>query len=107
MGSNPVKHSGFGFAVAQVEDVLFCFEPHYEDEAKCKVFIMNTGFHSYANTTDFEMKSFVLSLAFIMRFTATRKWPIQWRLKARVALSLNTTNTSFDTLANLKWLQKC
>ena len=53
-----------------------CFEPHYESEAKCKVFIMKISFHSYANRTNFHMNSFALSLAFIMRFTATRKWPI-------------------------------
>ena len=54
-----------------------CFEPHYDSEAKCKVIIMKISFHSYANKTNFHMKSFALSLAFIMRFTATRKWPIQ------------------------------
>ena len=32
--------------------------------------------HSYANKTNFHMKAFALSLAFIMRFTVTRKWPI-------------------------------
>ena len=53
-----------------------CFEPHYESEAKCKVFVMKISFHSYANKTNFHMKSFALSLAFIVRFTATRKWPI-------------------------------
>ena len=53
-----------------------CFEPHYESEAKCKVFIHKIIFHSYANKTNFHMKSFALSLAFIMRLTATRKWPI-------------------------------
>ena len=52
------------------------FEPHYESEAKCKVFVMKIGFHSNANKTNFHMKSFALSLAFIVRFTATRKWPI-------------------------------
>ena len=54
-----------------------CCEPHNESEAKCKVFIMKISFHSYANKTNFHMKSFALSLAFIMRFTATRKWPIE------------------------------
>ena len=54
-----------------------CCEPHYESEAKCKVFIMKISFHSYANKTEFQMKSFALSLAFIMRFAATRKWPIE------------------------------
>ena len=53
-----------------------CFEPHYESEVKCKVFVMKISFHSYANKTNFHMKSFALSLAFIVRFTATRKWPI-------------------------------
>ena len=53
-----------------------CFETHYESEAKCKVFIVKISFHSYANKTNFHMKSFTLSLAFIVRFTTTRKWPI-------------------------------
>ena len=38
---------------------------------------MKITFHSYANKTNFHMKSFALSLAFIVRFLATRKWPIQ------------------------------
>ena len=45
-------------------------------EAKCKVFIMKISFHSYENKTNCYMKNIVLSVAFIMRFTATRKWPI-------------------------------
>ena len=49
-------------------------EPHYESEAKCKVFIMKISFHSYASKTNFNMKNFALSLTFIMRFTATWKW---------------------------------
>ena len=53
-----------------------CFEPHCESEAKCKVFVMKIIFHSYANKTNFHIKSFALSLAFRVRFTATRKWPI-------------------------------
>ena len=52
------------------------FELHYESEAKCKVFVMKISFHSYENITNFHMKSFALSLAFIVRFSATRKWPI-------------------------------
>ena len=55
---------------------LSCFEPPYAREAKCKVFVMKINFHSYANKTNFHMKSFALSLAFIVRFIATRKWPI-------------------------------
>ena len=53
-----------------------CFELHYESEAKCKVFIAKIIFFLYSNKTNFHMKSSALSLAFIMRFTATRKWPI-------------------------------
>ena len=38
---------------------------------------MKISIHSYANKTNFHMKSFALSLAyFIVRFTATQKWPI-------------------------------
>ena len=37
---------------------------------------MKISFHSYANETNFHLKSFARSLAFIVRFTATRKWPI-------------------------------
>ena len=45
-----------------------CFEPHFQSEAKCKVFIMKISFHSNANKSNFHMKRFALSLAFIMRF---------------------------------------
>ena len=61
-----------------------CFEPHYESEAKCKVFVMKISFHSYANKTN--MKSFSLSLPFIARFTATRKWPIKHQLRLCVII---------------------
>ena len=50
-----------------------CFEPHYESEVNCKAFIVKLSVHSYANKTNFHMKSFALSLAFIMRFKATWK----------------------------------
>ena len=53
-----------------------CFEPRYESEAKGKVLSIKISFHSYANNNNFHMKSFALNLAFIMRFNATRKWPI-------------------------------
>ena len=56
--------------------LLSCCEPHCESEANCKVFVMKINFHSYANKTNFDMKSFALSLAFMMRYKATRKWPI-------------------------------
>ena len=40
-------------------------------------YCMKISFHSNANKTNYHMKSFALSLAFIVRFTATRKWPIK------------------------------
>ena len=43
-----------------------CFEPHYENKAKCKVFVMKSSFYSYANKIYFHTKSFALSLAFIV-----------------------------------------
>ena len=52
------------------------FEPHYESEAKFKVFIVRISFHSYVNKTNFHVKNFALSLAFIMRLTTTWNWPI-------------------------------
>ena len=39
-------------------------------------FYHENQFHSYASKTNFHMKRFVFSLAFIMRFTATPKCPI-------------------------------
>ena len=52
-------------------------KPHYKSEVKCKGFVMKISFHSYANKTNFHMKSFALSLALIGRFTATWKWPME------------------------------
>ena len=37
-------------------------------------FVMIISFHSYANKPNFHLKSFALSLAFIMRFRATQKY---------------------------------
>ena len=53
-----------------------CYEPHYTSEAKCKDFIFQISFHSYANKTNFHMKTFALRLAFIVRFTVAQKWSI-------------------------------
>ena len=39
---------------------LSCFEPHYKSKAKCKVFFKKISFLSYANKTNFHMKSFAL-----------------------------------------------
>ena len=35
-----------------------CCEPQYQSESKCKIFNMKISFHSYANKTNFHMKSF-------------------------------------------------
>ena len=40
------------------------------------VFILKLSSHSYAKITNFQMKGFALSLAFVTRFKATRKWPL-------------------------------
>ena len=53
-----------------------CCEPHYESEAKCKTFHMKISFVCIWMKTNFHNKNFALSLAFIMRFKATRKWSI-------------------------------
>ena len=37
---------------------------------------MKISFHSYANKTNVHIERFALSLAFIMKFTTTWKWPI-------------------------------
>ena len=42
---------------------------------------MKISFHSYANKTNFHVRSFALNLAFMARFTATWKWPIEVTLQ--------------------------
>ena len=65
-----------------------CCEPHYESEAKCKVFIVKISCFSHANKTNLHMKSFPLSLAFIMRFTATQKLPINTDVDRHVSVNI-------------------
>ena len=65
------------------------FERHCESEAPCIVFIVKISFHSYANyKTTFHFKSFARSLA-LMRFKATRKWPIPCLLDITVKFENN------------------
>ena len=45
-----------------------------------KFLFYKISFHSYVNKTNFHMKSFALSLAFIIKLTATRKWPIDFNI---------------------------
>ena len=40
------------------------FPPHCISEAKCKVFVMKISFRSYANKTNFHMKSMAISVSF-------------------------------------------
>ena len=54
-----------------------CIEPHYESKAKCKVFIVKISFDSHSNKTNFRVKSFALSLAFIIRLHLTAT---QWEM---------------------------
>ena len=44
--------------------------------ASLSYFRMKISFHSYANKTNFHMKSFALSLAFVLWLKASRNWPI-------------------------------
>ena len=53
-----------------------CCGPHYESEAKCKALHIKITFVYMSMKTNFHNKKFALSLAFIMRFKATQKWPI-------------------------------
>ena len=63
-----------------------CFEPHCKSEAKCNVFITKI-MNIYANII-YASKSFALSLAFVMRFTATRKWPIDLSFTKTLKLAM-------------------
>ena len=53
-----------------------CCEPHYKSEAKCKAFHVKISFVCIWMKFNFPNKNLVRSLTFIMRFKATRKWPI-------------------------------
>ena len=55
-----------------------CCEPHFESEATCKTFHMKISFVCITMKTHFHTKNFAHSLAFIMRFRATRKWSIEF-----------------------------
>ena len=60
-----------------------CFEPHYESEAKYKAFRMRISFVCIWMKTNFYVKMFALSHAFLRRFKATRKWPITTQIWVR------------------------
>ena len=75
--------TSFAFAVIGHSIVInrpfpSCFEPHCESEAKCKGYIMKISFHSYADKTNFHMKSLALTppppLPFHNEVERTRKW---------------------------------
>ena len=74
---------------------MSCFEPLYESEALCIVFIAKRTFHLYANKTNFHIKSFALSVTFIMRFKTTRKRPFSKTfITTRSGLCLSRYRTS-------------
>ena len=49
----------FGFQCGHA--LLAYFEPHYESEASCTVYIMKISFHANASKTNFHVKSFAPS----------------------------------------------
>ena len=59
---------------ARLSAVFNMERPRYESEAKCKVFIIQTKLitRDALSFSFFHIKSFALSLAFIMRLKATR-----------------------------------
>ena len=61
---------------------------------------MKISFHSYAKKANFRVKRFALSLAFIMRFTATRKWPICFDFVLILHYVLNLTNSFAPSLGS-------
>ena len=69
-------------AMSVVRPFPSCCEPHHESEAKCKTFHMKISFVCILMKTNFHNKNFALSLAFIIRFKATRKWSVNFHLNA-------------------------
>ena len=67
-----------------------------------KGFVRKISCYSYANITNFHMKSFALSITFIVRFTATRKWPI---LACHVNANLLNFTEKLKTAANEGFIQ--
>ena len=53
-------YSHLAAAISHNKPFPSCFEPPYEREANCKVFVMKISFHSYANKANFHVKSFAL-----------------------------------------------
>ena len=70
---------------------------------------MKISFHSDAKKTNFHLKNLALSLAFIVRFTPTRKWPILISQRETMEKLLSFTQpttpdpgSSFDQF-NIRW----
>ena len=49
---------------------------HFQNEAKCKTFVVEMSFNYDANKTHFHNKGFALSLVLKVKLFGTRKWPI-------------------------------
>ena len=50
---------------------------HFQNEAKCETFVVETSFNYDANKTHFPNKGFALSLVLKVKLFGTRKWPIE------------------------------
>ena len=48
----------------------------FQNEAKCKTFVVEMSFNYDANKTHFHNKGFALSLVLKVKLFGTRKWPI-------------------------------
>ena len=75
------------------KSLLSCFEHRYESVSSRKLVFIH-----FATKTNFHMKSFALSLTFIMRFTATRKWN---------GLLKRYYSTHCNTVQKLSWCAQC
>ena len=71
----------------------------------CGSFVTALSFHSNANKTNCKMKSFALTLAFAMRFKATRKWPISDYF--RIISGLSTEKLCFKANSDSLGLCTC
>ena len=54
-----------------------CRKPLFQNEAKCKTFLVKMIFYYHANKTHLYKKSIALDLGIRVRVFRTRKWPIR------------------------------
>ena len=63
--------------------------PLHQNEVRCSTFDMEMIFHSHANKTHFQKKSWAPKLVLIQRPGGTRKWPIHFTSCLRQSLERN------------------